>query len=252
MNKFRFFAAICCAALLFAACEKNDEPANGHEYVDLGLSVKWATCNLGANKPEQEGYLYAWGETQTKERFCEDNYKWGKYQCVQVYRCTNCTSYVDCQYIEECSMKYTKYCCNSKNGYCYNSEYEKDGFVDNKSVLEKEDDAACVQWGGKWRMPTVEEWEELIENCIWTWTTKNGIVGYNVKSKQNSNFIFIPINTYSEDCNEIGREEEGWYWSKSSDVDDGSFFLTFDSRIIETSSDMDRNSGLAIRPVLNR
>ena len=77
--KTKTFAALCCMAALFAACEKNDvEPtagdANGHEYVDLGLSVKWATCNVGATTPEGYGDYFAWGETNTKSTYSLDTY----------------------------------------------------------------------------------------------------------------------------------------------------------------------------------
>ena len=111
---------------------------NGHEYVNLGLSVKWATCNIGATTPEEYGDYFAWGEVEPKEIYTWETYK---------------------------------YCDGSENTltkYCDNSYYGKDGFVDNKIVLDPEDDAAHVHWGGKWRMPTREELKELSENCTYT------------------------------------------------------------------------------------
>ncbi|MDY4512770.1 MAG: hypothetical protein SPE10_04900, partial [Paludibacteraceae bacterium] len=117
------------------------DPANGHEYVDLGLSVKWATCNVGASKPEEYGNYYAWGETTTKSTYNWSTYKW----------CNGSKTTL------------TKY--NTSSSY---------GTVDNKTVLELADDAARANWGGAWRMPTDAEWTELRENCTWTWITKNG------------------------------------------------------------------------------
>ena len=84
MKHLKIFAALCCMAALFAACEKNEVllqtsvsgTENGHDYVDLGLSVKWATCNVGATKPEEYGYYYAWGETAPKSSYLENNYSY--------------------------------------------------------------------------------------------------------------------------------------------------------------------------------
>ena len=110
---------------------------NNHEFVDLGLSVKWATCDLGASKPDEVGDLFAWGEVKTKDEFTDDNYKW--------YR----RGEEDEEYIMA-----TKYNSNSQWGD-----------VDNITRLELEDDAARVNWGGDWRIPTEDEFWELINNC---------------------------------------------------------------------------------------
>lgn len=143
------------------------EPANmenGHEWVDLGLSVKWATCNVGASKPEEYGDYFAWGETRgytgdisDGKLFWWDDYKWG-----------------DREYV-------TKYC---------NTKYW--GVVDNKTILELQDDAAHVNWGGTWRMPTYAEQQELYLGCIVTRTTLNGVNGCKLTSKKNGNTIFLP------------------------------------------------------------
>ena len=138
-----------------------------HEYVDLGLSVKWATCNVGASKPEEYGDYFAWGETQPKTIYDWSTYKW---------------------------------CYGSKTTltkYCTNSDY---GTIDNKTILNKLDDAAYVNRGGSWRMPTDAEWSELLEQCTWTWTTQNGNYAYKVTSKKNGNSIFLPIEiSFSDD-----------------------------------------------------
>ncbi len=138
------------------------EPETTHEYVDLGLpsGLKWATCNVGAESPEDYGDYFAWGEVEPKEYYYWSTYKYG-------------TDY------------------NQLTKYCNNSSYGKDGFTDNKTVLDPEDDAAHVNWGGAWRMPTTEEQQELINNCTWTWTTQNGVNGYKVTGP-NGNSIFLP------------------------------------------------------------
>ena len=160
---------------------------NGHEWVDLGLSVKWATCNLGADSPETFGNYFAWGETTGYTNFSTDNhwFYWKSY----------------------------KWCDNSYNSmtkYCTSSEY---GIVDNKTTLEPSDDAATVNWGGTWRMPTMDEFAELCNNCTWTWTTKNGVEGCNVRSK-NGNHIFLPA-TKDRWQDGVHSTNHGKYWSST-------------------------------------
>ena len=135
--------------------------SEGNEYVDLGLSVKWATHNLGAEKPEDFGNNYAWGEVETKDTYDWSNYKW-------------CNGGEPISYS---SKKLTKYCTTSSYGN-----------VDNKTTLEIADDAANANLGGNWRMPTSAEVDELISECEWIW--QEG--GYLVVSKVNSKSIFIP------------------------------------------------------------
>ncbi|MBQ7819254.1 MAG: hypothetical protein IJ341_06105, partial [Bacteroidales bacterium] len=157
---------------------------NGHEYVDLGLSVKWATCNVGATTPEGYGYYFAWGETRTKT-----TYNWSTYK-----------------YCNGTSTTMTKYCTSSSYGT-----------VDNKTTLELTDDAARVNWGGSWRMPTKAEQDELRDtnNCTWTWTTQNGVNGYKVTSKKNGNSIFLPAAGYCSYSDLLSAGSVGNYWSSS-------------------------------------
>ena len=158
---------------------------NGHEYVDLGLpsGTKWATCNVGASKPEEYGGYYAWGETEEKSNYDWSTYKWcnGSYYTM------------------------TKYRTDSDNGT-----------VDNKTVLDPGDDVAHVKWGGRWRMPTEAELYELRNKCAWTWTTQNGVNGYRVTGP-NGNSIFLPAAGYRDGTDNSGRGSWGGYWSSSLD-----------------------------------
>ena len=152
-----------------------------YEAVDLGLSVKWATFNVGATKPEEYGGYYAWGETEEKEDYSLDTYKW-------------------CKGSEDTMTK-----------YCTDSSY---GTVDNKTVLDPEDDVAHVKWGGDWRMPTDEEQDELHNNCTWEWTVLNGVNGYKVTGP-NGNNIFLPAAGYRDGTDVNDRGCYGSYWSDS-------------------------------------
>lgn len=154
------------------------------EAVDMGLSVKWATWNIGTYCPEGRGYYYSWGEIETKDYYHWETYKW-------------------CNGSETTMFKYCK-----ENAW---------GTIDNKSILETEDDVAAVMLGGNWRMPTSEEWMELLneETCIWSWTTRNHVDGYLVTSKITGNSIFLPAAgaRYFDEINRVG--EEGYYWSST-------------------------------------
>ena len=224
MRKTKFLAVMCCTAMLFAACEKNEpKEANNHdtkndtkEAVDLGVSVKWATCNLGATKPEEYGNYYAWGETTTKS-----DYSWSTYKYGSDY--------------------------NALTKYCTNSDY---GTVDNMTILEAADDAATQNWGSNWRMPTIDEWEELLEKCTWTWTTLNGVDGYEVKAT-NGNSIFLPATGCRNDDGLHGAGSDGYYWSSSLNTDypGTAQFVNFYSNRHYTSSSA-RRYGRPVRPVV--
>ena len=155
--------------------------SNGHVYVDLGLSVKWATCNVGANAPEEYGDYFAWGETQPKDYYDWSMYKW-------------------------CNGSY-----DNLTKYCTDSNYGK---VDNKTVLDLEDDAAHVNWGGEWRMPTIEEQQELVDYCTWKWTKVNGKNGYTVTGP-NGNSIFLPAAGDRDGSDFFNAGSYGYYWSSS-------------------------------------
>ena len=156
---------------------------NGYEYVDLGLpsGLKWATMNVGATTPEYYGDYFAWGETTPK-----DIYTWENYTLCKGSKTTM-----------------TKYCTDSSYGT-----------VDNKSVLDPEDDAAHVNWGGTWRMPTHEEQDELIWECTWTWITQNGVNGRLVTGP-NGNSIFLPAAGYRDESSLNSAGSYVRYWSSS-------------------------------------
>ena len=139
-------------------------PDGNHPHmIDLGLpsGTKWACCNVGANSPAEYGVFYSWGETSPKSTFKLYNYKW---------------------YSGGDDHNISKYCCNS--------DY---GTIDNRQELEPEDDAAYVSWGVEWRMPSLTQIRELLNNCTSEWTIANGIGGYLFKSKTNDNAIFLPL-----------------------------------------------------------
>ena len=197
-------------------------PGDNHEWVDLGLpsGTLWATCNVGANAPEEYGDYFAWGETAPKEYYDWSTYKWcnGSYKTM------------------------TKYCTNSSYGY--------NGFTDGKTELDPEDDAAYVNWGPSWRMPTTEQQRELYETCSSVWTTQNGVNG-RLFTGPNGNTLFLPAAGYrwGESLNDAGSY--GFYWSRalySSDPSDA-YFLGFCSGGWSGWSIYYRGYGHAVRAV---
>ena len=191
---------------------------NGHDWVDLGLSVKWATCNVGATKPEEYGDYFAWGETKPKSEYSSDTYIYCRGK------------------IFEKLLKYNK---------------TERGTKDGKTVLDLSDDAARANWGGSWRMPTNAEFQELIDKCTWTWTTVNGKIGYKVVSKSNGNSIFLPAAGYRYDTSLSHAGSYGYYWSGSL----GECY-SFNARDLYFNSDShstdygNRGYGRSVRPVL--
>ena len=192
---------------IFIACEPSDPTGSGNgnlkpddsnkqeelpAYVDLGLSVKWATCNVGATKPEEYGYFFMWGDVDSTLKVY---YDWSEY----------------------------KYCEGSNNTltkYCYDANYGKNGFVDNKLVLEASDDAATVILKGQWRMPTAEERDELLdeEKCHWEYVTVNGVKGAKITSKikgYTDRSIFLPAAGYQQKAVQAAEQEVGHYWCSS-------------------------------------
>ena len=167
-------------------------PDDNHPHlIDLGLrsDTMWACCNVGATTPEDYGLYFAWGETTgytgdtgDGRSFDWESYKW----------CNGSENTL------------TKYCTNSDNGT-----------VDNKTVLDLEDDAAHVNWGGDWRMPTYTEIRELCDNCTSEWTQVNGVNGRKFTSKTNGNSIFLPAASHRGYSWFDGGGSDGYYWSSS-------------------------------------
>ena len=192
----------------------------GHESVDLGLSVKWAACNVGAGSPEEYGGYYAWGETEPKASYSWSNYKW-------------CNGSYD---------KLTK----------YNTQYSY-GTLDNKKVLESGDDAATVNMGGSWRTPTAAEWEELAQDCNWQWTTVQGVKGFRVSGKKSGytgKSIFLPASGEKCDSDFSGSGSSGTYWSSNINLSMPFYsrYISFTSGGVEFNS-VGRNFGFTVRAV---
>ena len=159
---------LCATSLLLIGCKgKNDfenskgnGSDNGYEYIDMGLSVRWAKVNIGATSQSEIGSYFSWGEISPKNTYSPDNYH------------------------------YT-----------------------GTTKLPLSDDAANMNWGGEWRMPTISEWKELmsIDNCIWTWTTEVGMKGYKVESKKTGNYIFLPAGGFHDISRIYGYNVYGDY-----------------------------------------
>ena len=205
--------------IVLSEYECNNQVPDCIEAVDLGLSVKWAACNVGAEKPEDYGDYFAWGETTTKT-----DYSWVTYK-----------------YCAGTEKTMTKYCNNSSDG--------NNSFTDDKTVLDLEDDAATANWGGSWRMPTYEEMTELREQCIWTWTTQKGVKGYKVVGK-NGNYIFLPAAGYCDGSSFNNVGSSGNYWSSSLYMRTSKFayYVSLFSSNFGISF-FSRNCGFTVRPV---
>ena len=194
-------------------------PVKEHEWVDLGLpsGTLWATCNVGANKPEDYGSYFAWGETVPKEVYNWETYKW-----------CNGTS-------------------NSMTKYCTDSSF---GTVDGKTELLPEDDAAYVNWGTSWRMPTQEQCIELSNNCTWTWTMLNGVNGHLITGP-NGNTMFLPAagDRYQDKIGDLGSYGQFWSRTLNSDSQYAAFILFLHSYGLSGINANDRSYGFSVRAV---
>ena len=199
------------------------------EAVDLGLpsGTRWAKTNVGADKPEEHGLFFAWGETTgyTNEKYLEGRgFSWAGYKwCNGDFK------------------KLTKYCTKSSNG-----------IVDNKTTLDLEDDAAYVHWGSNWRIPTFSEIEELLTYTTSEWTSLNGVNGRKFTSKINSNSIFLPASgvRYGSWLND--ESIIGYYWSSSLKESNPviAHNLIFGPSGVDTDYFYGREYGRSVRPVL--
>ena len=205
------------------------------EYVDLGLSVKWATRNLGTENKNASplGDYYAWGETSAKKVYTPDNYKYCK---------NDVGSYL---------YLLTKYCSDPHNGY--------NGFIDNKTTLDSEDDAATAIRGKEWRMPTIEEFQELVDKCTWVWTQDTkGNYGYKVTGKTGY-YIFLPAAGYKREYT-VDSQYNGFYLTNSTGNSFVADFPIITFALLRSNSNpktedylsmSSRTFGYSIRPVHN-
>ena len=212
----------------FASCYVTVYRIDTPDAVDLGLvvdgkTIKWASFNLGASSPEEYGYYYAWGETETKTDFSWSTYKFST----------------------STSGPFSKY--NTSSSY---------GTVDNKTVLEPEDDVAHVKLVGNWRMPTDAEWTELRTKCTWTWTNNynntgiaGSIVTSNVEGYEDKS-IFLPAAGTSS--LRLSAGSDCYYWSSSliSDIPYRAFAVHI-SDGVNSRVGSSRCSGCSVRPVID-
>ena len=185
--------------------KKISDPFNGHEYVDLGLpsGTLWATCNIGAATPEEKGDCFNWGETLPRTQSYED-------VCVT----------------QGLSI----------------DELKSRGIIGDSCNLTAEYDAATVNWGGSWRMPTISEIQELLDNCSWQLIYDPHILQKLVGP--NGNFIIIPgtgIHDY---------DGNGYYWSSDVSGYDSQAYELFSSPIYKYTQSVPRIRETAIRPVI--
>jgi len=183
------------------------------EAVDLGLSVKWASCNVGAFSPEEYGGYYAWGEVGEKEDYSWDTYK----------------HYMDTD-----------------------GDGRKDTYRDLGSNISGTGcDVARVTWGGSWRMPTRDEIEELYEKCSWEWTTVNGVGGWKITGP-NGNSIFLPAAGFRRNTEIFQSGIGGYYWTATHHVAEYAHHFYFNSASIWNNwYNGYRNEGRTVRPVLD-
>ena len=188
------------------------DDANHPHAVDLGLSVKWASCNVGASSPEGYGDYFAWGETSPKSIYLQENYQhWTDYDGDEIW------------------------------------DYNESTL--NSDISGTQYDAACVNWGGSWRMPTNDECIELCNKCEWNWTSVNEVNGMRVTGP-NGNSIFLPAAGYRYGSSLYYAGECGYYWSSAPDesLSDSAYGLYFDRGILSVGWGS-RYRGRSVRPV---
>ncbi|MBQ7279793.1 MAG: hypothetical protein IJR13_03585 [Bacteroidales bacterium] len=235
MKTTRFFITmlLLMASLFVAGCgkEKSDSEStpsdviSNDDWVDLGLpsGLLWASCNVGATKPEDYGDYFAWGETQSKSTYTWDNYKY--------YHSDS----------DDNGSGFTKYCPKSSDGY--------NGYHDNLVTLQSSDDAAAANVPGS-RMPTRAEWEELEDNCTWKWITLNGVNGMCITGPSGKS-LFLPEAGYRWDGETYRVGSNGGYWSSSlyEYYPGYAWDLNFGSGDHGMNGGLGRYYGFSVRPV---
>ncbi len=235
---YSFLALVMAAAsLTLVSCGDDDEEVKPSgtpailEAVDLGLPSRtlWANCNIGATSPEQYGDYFAWGETtgynSGKTTFTWENYKWCKGDA------------------------------NSLTKYCGQSEWGYNGKTDGLIELETADDAASANWGGKWRTPSLDQLEELVDTRYTTckWTNVNGVRGVEITSLQTGKSIFLPASGHRSNATTLEGGLKCEYNSRmlNSAASIASYCLHIKTDGV-ISSAMERASGTPIRPVCEK
>lgn len=224
---------VIVAAILFwpSGTKNGDGRINGHEYVDLGLSVKWATCNVGASAPEEDGDHFAWGEVKPKEHYTWENYK---------FRASGDNS-------NPSGVKLSKYVTDVSSGE-----------VDNRSYLAIEDDAANKNWGGSWRMPSEKEIRELQEKCTWKIVNINGKDAYEITGPNGNSIILPCAGSLTDFRGSVVRAMGGAYWSSTLYKDTSyyeenssiyAYCYNIDGMGNPTVSISQRSFGASVRPV---
>ena len=226
---FYFFLMALMMVPATVSCKKERNPKAKvpvPEAVDLGLSVKWASFNLGASQPSELGEYFAWGETKTKYY---DGYQSNTYQWIK-------------------DDKLTKYCPKEDNGY--------EGYNDNRVKLESEDDVAQKLLGGKWRMPTRAECEELKNLCLWEFDTVDGLDGVRIYSKDKSTSIFLPATGTLGYNKPTTSQTYGYYWASTFSLmmpyNGDCIGFTAGTPVNPNVGILVRYAGLPIRPVYGK
>jgi len=219
MNKSLLTLTLAALALAGASTQASAQAPANVQAVDLGLSVKWASCNVGADSVEGRGNYYAWGETEPKT-----DYSWETY-------------------------KHANGSYNKLTKYCDDGHWGNDGFADGKTSLEADDDVAYKNWGESWRIPSYDEWKELYDHCTVESTTQNGVDGHKVTSKINGNSIFLPTAGVFNGTT-IDMKSGGFYWSSSliGRLPNTAWSVRNYYHIVGTNTG-DRQRGMLVRPV---
>lgn len=214
----------------------NSEP----EVVDMGLSVDWATCNLGANKPEEGGWFFQWGGTIP---YNSDLTPVGGGFAINFGWNLNCPHWVSGT--SPTDTKWSKYTGNDK--------YSSTGVADNKLILEPIDDAAHVHWGGDWRMPTEAEYNELLNACNTKWVTNYNGTGINGRlftlKTDSTKTLFFPAVGSLKGVSYLEMNTYGYYWSSSPNTYSSHGYILSISDPYCYMTDHPRYFGHAVRAV---
>lgn len=215
MRKKNLFAVMIIIPVIISSCSKDDDETIAiGEAIDLGLSVKWASWNVGASRPEESGGYYAWGETKEKNEYSWDSYA---------------------------------YCKSDKN------LNRTDVTINITNICGSSYDVAHVKWGGSWRLPTKSEIGELVNKCTWKWTSYNGVKGQLVTGP-NGNSIFLPFASYRYKSDPINKGSNGFYWSGTNGRNyrlDTAYYMEIGNSSRSATSCQPLYLGLSVRPVKN-